>query len=105
MAFAAAVMFGLSARGGFVLMHVLIARYYGRRSFGAISSLLEPFHKGSLGVGALIAGLGFDFTGSYRMVFWIFMANYLVAAMLTVLARQPVLAPTEAVHLLAQEEQ
>lgn len=92
MAFVVAVLFGLSARGGFVLMHVLIARYYGRRSFGAISSVLEPFHKGGLGVGALIAGLGFDLTGSYRLVFWVFVANYLIAATLTFLARQPKIA-------------
>lgn len=89
MAFGVAVLFGLSARGGFVLMHVLIARYYGRRSFGAISSVLEPFHKGGLGLGALIAGLGFDATGNYRLVFWIFVANYLVAATLVFLARPP----------------
>lgn len=96
MAFVAAILFGLSARGGFVLMHVLIARYYGRRAFGAISSVLEPFHKGGLGVGALIAGLGFDFAGNYQVVFWLFVANYLIAAMLTFLARRPELASGDA---------
>ncbi|MBM4299823.1 MAG: MFS transporter, partial [Deltaproteobacteria bacterium] len=96
MAFVVAVLFGLSARGGFVLMHVLIARYYGRRSFGAISSVLEPFHKGGLGVGALIAGLGFDYAGNYRLVFWVFVTNYLIAAMLTFLARQPKIAGGDA---------
>jgi MFS family permease len=35
-AFIFSVFFGLSARGGFVLIHVLLARYFGRRSFGAI---------------------------------------------------------------------
>jgi len=92
MAVVAAVLFGLSARGGFVLMHILIARYYGRRSFGAISSVLEPFHKGSLGVGALIAGLGFDLTGNYRLVFWLFVTNYLISATLAFFARQPSVA-------------
>jgi sugar phosphate permease len=48
-AFVFAIVFGLSARGGFVLMHILLARYFGRRSFGAITSALEPFHKGGLG--------------------------------------------------------
>lgn len=89
MAFVVAVLFGVSARGGFVLMHVLIAHYYGRRSFGAISSVLEPFHKGGLGVGALIAGLGFDFTGNYQLVFWLFVGNYLGTAAVTFLAKQP----------------
>ncbi len=88
-AFFVAILFGLSARGGFVLMHVLIARYYGRRAFGAISGLLEPFHKGGLGLGALIAGAGFDLTGNYQLVFWLFVVNYLISAVLTFLARQP----------------
>jgi MFS family permease len=91
-AFIFSVIFGLSARGGFVLMHVLLARYFGRRSFGAITSVLEPFHKGGLGVGALLAGMAFDITGSYQMVFLLFIANYLIAATLTLLARQPLLA-------------
>jgi MFS family permease len=91
-AFVFAIVFGLSARGGFVLMHILLARYFGRRSFGAITSVLEPFHKGGLGVGALLAGMAFDWSGSYQIVFVLFFANYLIAAMLTLVARQPLLA-------------
>jgi MFS family permease len=94
-AFVFAILFGLSARGGFVLMHVLLARYFGRRSFGAITSILEPFHKGGLGVGALLAGMAFDFSGSYQLVFLIFLANYLIAATLTSVARQPLLPVPE----------
>jgi MFS transporter, OFA family, oxalate/formate antiporter len=88
-AFVFAILFGLSARGGFVLMHVILARYFGRRSFGAITSVLEPFHKGGLGVGALLAGMAFDLAGSYQIVFLFFIANYLIAAGLTFVARQP----------------
>jgi MFS family permease len=94
-AFVFSITFGLSARGGFVLMHVLLARYFGRRSFGAITSVLEPFHKGGLGVGALLAGMAFDWSGSYQLVFLLFFANYLLAAALTSLARQPRLAASE----------
>ena len=88
-AFFFSIIFGLSARGGFVLMHVLLARYFGRRSFGAITSVLEPFHKGGLGVGALMAGFAFDMSGSYQIVFLLFIANYLIAAILTCVAREP----------------
>jgi hypothetical protein len=90
-AFVFAIVFGLSARGGFVLLHVLLARYFGRRSFGAITSALEPFHKGGLGVGALLAGMAFDLSGSYQIVFLFFLGNYLIAAALTSAARQPLL--------------
>lgn len=84
-----ALLFGINARGAAVLTQVLVARYFGRRSFGAISSILDPFHKGGLGLGALFAGLAFDYSGSYRGVFVIFLASYLIAALLIFLARQP----------------
>jgi len=85
-----AVLFGLSARGAAVLTQILLGRYFGRRSYGAISSVLDPFHKGGLGLGALLAGIAFDFTGNYRIIFAIFLANYLLSALLIFLARRPV---------------
>ena len=84
-----ALLFGVHARGAAVLTQVLVARYFGRRSFGAISSILDPFHKGGLGLGALFAGAAYDSWGSYRGVFLIFLASYLVAAVFMFLARQP----------------
>jgi MFS family permease len=84
-----AFLFGLNARGAAVLTQVLIARYFGRRSFGAISSVLDPFHKGGLGMGALFAGMGFDYAGNYRMIFVVFLASYLISALLIFLARRP----------------
>ncbi|HXG50013.1 MAG TPA: MFS transporter [candidate division Zixibacteria bacterium] len=84
------VSFGLAARGAAVLTPILLARYFGRRSYGAISSVLEPFHKGGLGLGALFAGMAFDLTGDYRLIIWIFLASYLLSALLISLARRPV---------------
>jgi predicted MFS family arabinose efflux permease len=85
-----AVLFGLNARGAAVLTQILLARYFGRRSYGAISSVLDPFHKGGLGLGAFFAGMVFDFAGNYQTIFAIFLANYLVSALLIFLARPPV---------------
>jgi predicted MFS family arabinose efflux permease len=79
----------VSARGAAVLTQVLIARYFGRRSFGAISSILDPFHKGGLGLGALFAGIAFDYFGDYNAIFTIFFVSYLVSALLIFLARKP----------------
>jgi MFS family permease len=84
-----AAIFGLNARGASVLIQVLLARYFGRRSFGAISSILDPFHKSGLGLGPFFAGMAFDFTNSYRVIFLIFLGNYLIAALLLSLARRP----------------
>jgi MFS family permease len=88
-AYVFAFLFGVNARGAAVLTQVLIARYFGRRSFGAISSILDPFHKGGLGLGALFAGIGFDYTGNYRAIFVVFLISYLISALLIFLARRP----------------
>jgi MFS family permease len=95
-AYVFAVLFGVNARGAAVLTQILLARYFGRRSYGAISSILDPFHKGGLGLGALFAGMAFDFAGNYRAVFSIFLGNYLVSALLIFLARRP--APSGNLH-------
>jgi MFS family permease len=84
-----ALLFGLGARGAAVLTQILLARYFGRRSYGAISSVLDPFHKGGLGLGPLFAGMAFDFTGNYQTIFAIFFGNYLISALLLSLARRP----------------
>lgn len=88
-AYVFALLFGTTARGAAVLTQVLIARYFGRRSFGAISSILDPFHKGGLGVGALLAGAAYDLSGGYRGIFWFFLVSYVIAALLVYFARQP----------------
>ena len=88
-AFIFAILFGTNARGAAVLGQILIARYYGRRAFGAISSVLDPFHKGGLGVGALLAGAAFDYYGNYRLIFFCFTGSYLCSALLVFLARRP----------------
>jgi len=51
--------------------------------------VLDPFHKGGLGLGALLAGIVFDYAGSYRPVFTIFLLSYLLSALLIFLARRP----------------
>ena len=84
-----ALLFGINARGAAVLTQVLIARYFGRRSFGAISSILDPFHKGGLGLGALFAGIAFDYFGNYQAIFMIFLVSYVVSALMIFLARKP----------------
>jgi MFS family permease len=89
LAYLFAVLFGLNARGAAVLIQILIARYFGRHAFGAISSVLDPFHKGGLGLGALVAGVAFDYFGNYRAIFFIFLLFFLLSASLIFLARRP----------------
>lgn len=86
------ILFGINARGGTaVLTQIMLAHYFGRRSFGAISGVLEPFHKGGLGVGALVAGVAFDWSGNYRAALLFFLTSYLLSALLVFFARRPLL--------------
>jgi len=94
LAYVGALLFGLAARGGLVMTQVLLARYYGRRSFGAISGFADPFGKVGLGGGPLLAAAAFDLTGSYRAVFAGFTAAFVLAAILVYCARQPRAAPS-----------
>jgi MFS family permease len=99
MAYLFGVLFGISARGGTaVLTQILLAHYFGRRSFGAISGVLEPFHKGGLGAGALIAGIAFDWSGNYRAVLFFFLFSYVLSAVLVFCVRPPALPPLLSPH-------
>lgn len=88
-AYAFAILFGFHARCTPVLAQILMARYYGRRYYGAISSVLDPFHKCGLGLGALVAGAAYDITGHYQGVFTGFLVCYLSSATLIFLAGPP----------------
>ncbi|MBI2361527.1 MAG: MFS transporter [Deltaproteobacteria bacterium] len=92
-AYGVAALLGLTARGGSVFSQVILARYFGRRSFGAISGVAEPFIKAGLGLGPLLAALAFDLTGSYRGIFAVFSGMFVVAAFLVLLARRPEITP------------
>jgi len=88
-AFLFAVFFGLTSRGEGTLVNVLVANYYGRRSFGTINGFIYPFNMLGLGFGPLMASFAFDMSGSYRGVFYLFMGLSLIAALLLWLARKP----------------
>jgi sugar phosphate permease len=91
LAYVFTALFGLTARGQGVLVQVQLAQYFGRRSYGAISGLANPFVLGGLGLGPVLAALAFDLSGSYAGVFAAFGGLFLLAAALTGLARPPVL--------------
>jgi predicted MFS family arabinose efflux permease len=80
---------GLVSRGEGTLFNILLARYFGRRSFGAITGFMSPFNMIGLGFGPLIAALAFDRTGSYLGVFTFYIFLFLIAALLVFLARPP----------------
>ena len=60
-------LFGFAVGGMLSVPPVAYANYYGRRSLGAIRGVTEPFTTLEQAVGAVVAGLVYDFTQSYQM--------------------------------------
>ncbi len=88
-AFIFAVLFGFTSRGEGTLINIILAQYYGRSSYGAISGFVYPFYMLALGFGPLISSLSFDLTGSYHAVFSFFIAVSIIASFLIWLAKKP----------------
>ena len=75
-----------------VLIYMLLARYFGRGSFGSITGALRPFEAAGLGLGQIFGGLVYDLTGSYHGLFFESIAAYLLAVVFLFLAVQPIRA-------------
>jgi MFS family permease len=90
MGLAVAAYAGLAARGVLALMHLVLANYFGRRSYGAISGLTGLFQQSSGAVGPFVAALAFDATGTYSGILMIFAVLYLIATLLILFSRPPV---------------
>ena len=88
-AFLFAVLFGLTSRGEGTLVNIIMAHYYGRSSYGAISGFVYPFNMFGLGFGPLICSVFFDLTGSYQLLFRVFVAASMISALLFWLAKKP----------------
>ena len=94
MALAISGVFGLTTRGGGTLFNLLIASYYGRANFGAISGFFSTFSSFGLGIGPFIGALVFDFTDGYRLLFMMLSGTYLSTALILLLfVRRPRLQP------------
>jgi len=88
-AFTVALVFGIGLGGLLVVPPVAIAHYFGRNSLGAIRGATEPFVSGGQAIGAIGAGLIFDYTGSYQNTFPTFTAAAIIAIILLVFTRRP----------------
>ena len=73
---------------------MLLARYFGRGSFGSITGALRPFEAAGLGLRQIYGGLVYDFSGSYHGLFYESIAAYSLAIVFLLLAVQPVRAQT-----------
>jgi len=76
--------------GGFgVLLTLLIQDIYGMRNFGAIMGLITTGGVISFGLGPILAGVSFDWTGNYATAFFTVAGMFVSAALLLLFAPMP----------------
>ncbi len=95
------ILLGIAARGEGSILMILIANYFGRRSYGAISGLVQTALLGGLALGPLIMSVIRESTGSYEAVFYSAAVTFTIAAVLLALAvkpKRPQRAPTTAIN-------
>ncbi len=91
------ILLGVAARGEGSILMLLIANYYGRRSYGVISGLVHTALLVGLALGPYLMALLRDAAGSYTPVFYSAVVTFAAAAVLLALARKPSLPqPTPA---------
>ncbi len=73
----------------FPTQEVIWAQYFGRRYLGEVRSVVLPVSLGMGAAGPLITALYFDAVGDYDGVFLAVGANWLLAAVLILIARRP----------------
>ena len=83
------VLWGIFTGSVGILEHMMLAQYFGRSSYGAISGTLQPLQTGALGLGPLLGALARDTTGSYLGLNGVLVVVYLLAALLIFFARPP----------------
>jgi MFS family permease len=84
-----ATLYGAMTRGEGALVMMMLAAYYGRRSFGAISGFANTFTMMGLGIGPLLYAEVYDARGSYEIIFYTSGALMGVATLLMWLAKRP----------------
>ncbi len=82
-------LFGFGVGGLLSVPPVAYADYYGRRSLGVIRGVTEPLTSFGQAIGAVLAGVVFDLTGSYQLAFATFAILSGLAMMLVLFARPP----------------
>ncbi|MCY4583036.1 MAG: MFS transporter [Chloroflexi bacterium] len=83
------VLLGVAARGEGSILMILVANYYGIRSYGVISGLVQTALLGGLALGPFIMSVIRESTGSYHSVFYSAAVTFTIAAVLLGLAVKP----------------
>jgi MFS family permease len=81
--------FGLFMGGFGVASTMLVQDSFGMRHFGSIMGLMSASTVVAFGIGPVIAGLSYDYTGSYSLSFMVVSGLFLLAVLILLLVRMP----------------
>lgn len=84
-----ATLYGFAVRGEGAVFNLIIARYYGRGSFGAISGTLVPIGYVGLGIGPPMGSLMHDASGSYFTFLTTLVVFHILGSVALYFARAP----------------
>ena len=87
--FVVVVVWGTAVGGLSILGSMLMARYFGRASYGSITGLMGPFQTGALGLGPTFGAVLYNVTGGYTTLFVYGVASYALAMICIYMARPP----------------
>lgn len=90
---ASSMLLAVSMGGSLQLQAQVWPDLFGRRSAGAIRGLSMPFQSASSALGPIAGAFFFDATGSYAWAVWMYVAAYVLGAVLITQVR-PLRAPT-----------
>lgn len=82
-------LYGATTRGENALVMMMLASYYGRKSFGSISGFASGFSFVGLGSGPLLFSWTFDASGGYTAMFMVGTGLLASAVVMLALARRP----------------
>jgi len=80
---------GLGIGGVSTVQEVIWADYFGRATIGMIRGLTRPMTVLASAGGPVLAALAYDTRGSYELAFYVFIATYLAAACVVLIAPYP----------------
>ena len=82
-AFVAASLLGLGIGGEADVMPFLVSRYFGMRSMGELFGCVFGSYTLGVAIGPYLIGVGFDWTGSYRLPLACALSGLLLAIVAT----------------------
>ena len=84
-----AILQGFAAIGINLTAPMLLAEYYGRWTIGSMYGIVRAAQVTGFAIGALISGVVYDATGSYKLAFLIFLVIALISAFFILVAKRP----------------